>query len=258
MTLPAQDEGSAMEAEFDVVARWTREAVAELGPEHGIPAACRGSASPAALDWLARACGLRAGTRLVDVGGGMGGPAAYAARHVGARPLVVEPMPDAARTATAMLGCTAVVGSGDRVPVRAGRADAAWCLGVLCTVEDKAALLAELRRVLPAGGSLGLFVLVARVEDPPDPPDGNHFPTAARLGVLLGEAGFEVVDGVALTDLPSPDREWQDRVDRVEAAIEAAHGDSPRFAQARDQERRIAQLMGEGAISAELMAAVAR
>jgi hypothetical protein len=32
-----------MEAEFDVVAEWTRGAVEHLGPDHAIPAACRGS-----------------------------------------------------------------------------------------------------------------------------------------------------------------------------------------------------------------------
>ena len=43
----------AMEAEFDLVAEWTRQAVRRLGEDHALPAACQGSASPAALDWLA-------------------------------------------------------------------------------------------------------------------------------------------------------------------------------------------------------------
>jgi hypothetical protein len=188
----------------------------------------------------------------------MGGPAAYAAEHFGARPLVVEPMPDAARAATAMLGRAAVVGSGDRVPVRPDWAEVAWCLGVLCTVEAKAAVLAELRRLLPAGASLGIFVLVAQVPDPPDPPSGNHFPTDAELDELLDAAGFAVADRIGLRDLPAPDRDWKDRADRVEAAIEAARGDSPRFTQAQEQERRLTRLLGDGAISAELLHAVAR
>jgi SAM-dependent methyltransferase len=247
-----------MEAEFDVVAEWTRGAVEHLGPDHAIPAACRGSASPAALDWLARTCGLRPGTRLLDVGGGMGGPAAYATEYFGARAVVVEPMPDAVRAATTMLGCTAVVGSGDRVPVRADWAQVVWCLGVLCTVEGKAALLAELLRVLPAGASLGIFVLVAQVPDPRDPPSGNHFPTGAELDELLDEAGFAVADRIGLRDLPAPDRGWKDRVERVDAAVEAAHGDSSRFTQVQEQERRLSRLLGDGAISAELLHVVAR
>ncbi|NWJ71996.1 hypothetical protein HX744_15985 [Pseudonocardia sp. ICBG1122] len=58
-----------MALEFDTVAGWTRGAVAELGPDHALPAACRDSASPAGLDWLVEACGPGPGTRLADVGG---------------------------------------------------------------------------------------------------------------------------------------------------------------------------------------------
>ena len=123
----------AMEAEFDLVAEWTRQAVRELGDDHALPAACQGSASPVALDWLAAACGLSAGTRLLDVGGGTGGPAAYAAETFGARPLVVDPMPGACRTARALFGLPVAVGAGEALPVGNGAATAVWCLGVLCT-----------------------------------------------------------------------------------------------------------------------------
>jgi hypothetical protein len=51
-------------------------------------------------------------------------------------------------------------------------------------------------------------------------------------------AGFVVADRIGLRDLPAPDQGRMDRMDRVDAAIEAAHGDSPRFAQAQEQERR--------------------
>jgi hypothetical protein len=42
----------AMAAEFDTVAEWTAEVAADLGAAYHIPAGCRGSGSPAALDWL--------------------------------------------------------------------------------------------------------------------------------------------------------------------------------------------------------------
>ena len=77
---------SAMEAEFDTVARWTAEAVGLLGPEYALPAACRGSGSPAALAWLCAALDLQPGTTLLDVGAGVGGPAAFAAERHGALP----------------------------------------------------------------------------------------------------------------------------------------------------------------------------
>ncbi|MGH3176482.1 MAG: hypothetical protein ACRDPF_21790 [Streptosporangiaceae bacterium] len=53
-----RDADDPMEAEFDTVAEWTAEVAAGLGPEYLIPAACRGSGKPAALDWLL--VGLRA------------------------------------------------------------------------------------------------------------------------------------------------------------------------------------------------------
>ena len=47
-----RDADDPMEAEFDTVAAWTAEVAADLGPEYFVPAACRGSGKPAALDWL--------------------------------------------------------------------------------------------------------------------------------------------------------------------------------------------------------------
>jgi hypothetical protein len=81
-----------MVAEFNDVAGWTADAVEQLGHRYAIPAACRGSSSPSALAWLAEACELTAGTTLLDVGAGAGGPAAWAAERYGVRkPLVGSP-----------------------------------------------------------------------------------------------------------------------------------------------------------------------
>src|SRR3954451_24913585 len=68
-------ESDAMEAEFDTVAGWTEEAVRALGPEHAIPAGCRGSGSEGALRWLADRLELHPGARMLDEGAGGGGPA---------------------------------------------------------------------------------------------------------------------------------------------------------------------------------------
>ena len=85
----------AMSAEFDTVAEWTADVAAELGPDHHVPAGCRGSGSPAALDWLVERLDLASGETLVDCGAGVGGPAAYAAQRSEVRPLLVEPEPGA-------------------------------------------------------------------------------------------------------------------------------------------------------------------
>ena len=249
------DDVSAMEAEFDTVAGWTEAVVSTLGPEYAVPAACRGSASPAALTWLATACRLGPGTRLVDSGGGMGGPAAFAELEYGAAVTVVEPMLEACRAAKRLFGLAVVAGTGEGLPLATGAADAAWCLGVLCTTTGKRAVLDELRRVLRPGAPVGLLVYVAMSDEMPDSPEGNSFPTVDELAQLLDAGGFETVDQIALDELPAAPRSWQERIDRVEQEITRTHDGDPRLAQALDQEQRIAALLSEGHVAGRLLLA---
>ena len=60
------------DAEFDTLAEWTAEVAADLGQEFYIPAGCRGSGSPAVLDWLIDQLDLSAGELLLDCGAGVG------------------------------------------------------------------------------------------------------------------------------------------------------------------------------------------
>lgn len=246
-----------MEIEFDTVAGWTGRAVAELGDDHAEPAACRGSASPAGLDWLAGRDALRPGDLLADIGGGNGGPAAYARRTAGAVPAVIDPMPEACRAAASMFGLPAVVGGGDAVPLATASVRACWCLGVLCTVRDKAAVLAEAHRILRPGGSLGLLVFVADRPRPPGAPEGNLFPTRTAVHELLAASGFARTDEVALSDLPAAPASWRRRIARVDGVLDRDHGDDPRFAAAREQSRRIGALIADGVVEGRLFRAVA-
>jgi SAM-dependent methyltransferase len=243
----------AMEAEFDVLARWTVEAVQRLGPDHALPAACQGSASPAGLDWLSHACGLAPGVRLLDVGGGTGGPAAYAASRSGARPLLVEPMPGACRAATRLFGLAAVVGAGEALPVATGGAEAAWCLGVLCTSPRRPALLRELRRVLRPGRPLGLLVFVRHAKRLPDAPEGNDFPSPAELHRQLDAAGLAVADRAELAELAPPPPSWVAKADRVSDAVAREHRSDPRYDQVHDQRDRMARLLADGAVTGLLV-----
>ncbi len=89
----------AMHAEFDTIADWTAAAARSLGSDYYLPAACRGSGSPASLDWLLDHLHAGQGTTVLDCGAGVGGPSAYAAIRRGVRPLLVEPEARACRAA---------------------------------------------------------------------------------------------------------------------------------------------------------------
>ena len=247
----------AMETEFGTVAAWTEEAVRALGPEHAVPAGCRGSGSEAALRWLADALAVDAGTRVLDSGAGVGGPAGWLAAERGVRPLCAEPMAAAVHASRELFGLPSLVALSQSLPLADASFDAAWCLGVLCTTEEKPALLAELHRVLVPGGRLGLLVFVADEPLPPPLPEGNSFPSSAELDALLADAGFEVT-GRADADLSDSPPEWAERADAVDAEVQRRHGDDPRWVQAQEQSGRVGRLLGSGALRPRLLSAVRR
>lgn len=242
-----------MEVEFDTVPQWTADAVDEVGPESGVPAGCRGSGTPEALRWLAATMGLRDGLRLVDSGAGVGGPSELAAREFGVSPVLVDPMAGACRAASRLFGRPVTVAEGQRLPFRSGAFDAAWSIGVLCTVPDKAPVLADLRRVVRVGSAVGFLVFVRTRASLPQQPEGNHFPDLDELTSLLDAAGLAVAARAALADFPDPPAHWQQLVDRVEAVIARDHGTDERFLTAQEQERSIGRLLGDGLVTGHLL-----
>lgn len=249
-------ESEAMEAEFGTVAGWTEDAVRALGPEHAIPAGCRGSGSEGALRWLADRLDLAPGARVLDAGAGVGGPAGWLAAERGVRPVCAEPMAAASGAGRRLFGLPSVVALGQALPFPDASFDAAWCLGVLCTTSDKAGALAELRRVLADGGRLGLLVFVADGPLSAPAPEGNEFPNEAELRALLRGARFRLT-GTAEADLADSPPEWTERADAVEAEVARRHGDDPAFREAEEQSGRVGRLLSDGSLRAWLGVAVA-
>src|SRR5438309_10376192 len=126
---PGQQEPvDPMEAEFDVVAAWTEQAVEELGPEYAIPAGCRGTGSPSAFAWLAEALEIDGSTAFLDAGAGVGGPAAWLSEHYGTRPVLAEPMSAAAGASARLFRLPAVVAWSESLPFRDAVFEAVWSL----------------------------------------------------------------------------------------------------------------------------------
>ncbi|WP_375487614.1 class I SAM-dependent methyltransferase [uncultured Jatrophihabitans sp.] len=248
----------AMDDEFDTLAGWTADAVDELGPEYAIPAGCRGSGGPAALGWLLEHLAVTASDRMLDAGAGVGGPAAFAVQRTGVTVVLAEPEPEACRAARHLYDLEAVVAPGQDLPFGDDAFDVAWSLAVLCTTEDKDALLGELHRVLAPAGRLGLLVYVRTTDDLSGGPEGNVFPSDDELAQLLDGAGFDVTGRQDVSDLPPDDEQWTQRGDAIDDVLERRHGDDAAWQTAQRQTEAFGGLLSDGRVMGRLVTAARR
>jgi SAM-dependent methyltransferase len=153
---------------------------------------------------LARLARLQPGTRVLDVGGGLGGPARTLAVEFGCRVTSIdltETYVKAAEMLTARLELTDQVthrvGDALDLPFDAGSVDVVWTQNSGMNIADKERLYAGFHRVLRPGGWLVIQEPMAGPVQPPIFPlmwardAGSSFlrPPAEMLG-LIEDAGF--------------------------------------------------------------------
>jgi SAM-dependent methyltransferase len=244
-----------MSAEFDTVAEWTAAVAADLGPTYAIPAGCRGSGSPGVLHWFLDRLEAAPGRTFLDCGAGVGGPAAFAAREAGVVPVLTDPEAGACRAARSLFGLP-TIRAGSSLPFATGSIDVGWSLGVLCTVRDQAAYLAELRRVLGPGAHFGLLVYTAAHPGGlrHDPPEGNSFLTADALADLLVGASLRTDTSGRTDDFAATSPTWERAVTTVQAELARRHRHDPRWQAAEGQSDRMRRLLDAGEVVGTLLA----
>ncbi len=117
---------------------------------------------------LARLAHLTPATRVLDVGGGVGGPARYIASHHGSDVTVLDLTPAFCEAGTAMtewLHLTDrvhfVVGSALAMPLADASFDVVWTQHAAMNIADKTGLYREIFRVVQPGGRFAMFDILA-------------------------------------------------------------------------------------------------
>ncbi|MGD9705810.1 MAG: class I SAM-dependent methyltransferase [Acidimicrobiia bacterium] len=203
------------EAEFDRTAASIAAELDGAALDQRVAAACRGSGNPAALAWLAEGLGLNEHSRAIDLGAGLGGPAAWISRRYGCTVIALEPAGGAATGADALFDLCVVRGEAAHAPFRDDSFEVALLLGVISVVDDAAAVLREARRV---GARLGLLDYCS-TNTAPVRAGGSEFRSSAALEAIVESAGWVVEQAVDLT-LPAP-ASWDEAADAIDPDIDA-------------------------------------
>jgi SAM-dependent methyltransferase len=187
---------------------------------------------PAVLDAWARVVRprLAGAAAVLDVGAGTGQFCGSLARWAGGRVVAVEPSAAMRAELVAHAGAEAevVTARAEALPLAASTMDAAWLSTVIHQFDDRAAALAELRRVVRPGGTvlvrgfladqgpIGLGRFFPGIER-----SVARFPTTDAVVRAFADHGFGLVDVIDVEEAWTADLDaW------VDALAEIRHADS--------------------------------
>ena len=170
----------------------------------------------AAVEALARRAGIGAGSRVLDVCAGLGGPARFLAHRLGAHVAALDV--HAGRSAasarlTRLVGLEravrAVRADAQVLPFAAGAFTAVLSQEGLLHVPDKAAVLAECRRVLAPGGRIAFtdWIATARLDDG-DRARLREWMAAVSIQTIAGYRSRLARAGFAGIECEDLSREW--------------------------------------------------
>ena len=147
-------------------------------------------------------------THVIDIGCGIGGAARYIHHQYGARVSGVDLTPEYVEVARAL---NEKLGIGDEVDLRVASAlelpfedqsfDSALTMHVAMNIKDRPKLYSEVARVLKPGAIFAIYDVMKKSAAPiafPVPwssvAETSHLTTPDEMRVLLGDAGFEIID----------------------------------------------------------------
>lgn len=176
----------------------------------------------ATIDQIALA-GFPAGARVLDVGGGLGGPARALASRADVQVTVLDLTPafvEQGRILTERLGMSDRVsfelGDGTKMPFADGSFDGVWTQHSTMNIAGKEALYAEIHRVLIPGGRLAMHEVIEGNGEPVDfplpwavTPASSDLRNADAMRALIAAAGFRELF-------------WEDESEKVGAFLMSA------------------------------------
>jgi SAM-dependent methyltransferase len=181
----------------------------------------------ATLDVIAMA-DFPEGARVLDVGGGLGGPARVLASRANVQVTVLDLTPsfvETGRILSERVGLSSQVdfdlGDGTKMPYVDGSFDGAWTQHSTMNIDDKEALYSEIHRVLKPGGRLAMHEVMKGPTEGVDYPmpwaisqESSFLRAPEAVRALIKAAGFRELI-------------WEDETENVIASASPAPGSGP-------------------------------